>query len=86
MDTFARCPACGRMIPTKADYCPLCGAKLRLIAKMPKPEHKPERKPDEAAKPEPERDVKRTRFSSSDARRAVVAAEILSPPVSKRRR
>lgn len=85
MDTFARCPACGRMIPTKADYCPLCGAKLRLVAKMPKPD-KPERKPDEAAKPEPELEKKRTRFSASDARRAVVAAEILSPPVSKRRR
>ena len=82
MDTFAKCPACGRMIPTKADYCPLCGAKLRLVKKMPAPAQKPAAAP----KPEPKRETAKTRFSASDARRAVVAAEILSPPVSKRRR
>ena len=77
MKQYWRCPACGGAIPPEADFCPLCGATLRkkeAAAPAPKPEPAPVSAPG------------RTLFNAAEARRAVVAAEILSPPVSKRRR
>ncbi len=78
MKYYWRCPACGGAIPDDSEFCPLCGVKLKVkkapAAAAPKPAPPPA--------PEPAR----TRFTAADARRGIVAAEILAPPVSKRRR
>ena len=79
MKQYWRCPACGGAIPPEADFCPLCGAKLKkkeTAAPAPKP----------APSSAPVSAPGKTTFNAAEARRAIVAAEILSSPVSKRRR
>ena len=78
MKDYWRCPACGGAIPDDSDFCPLCGVKLKV--------RKANAAPDPEPAPAPAPEPPNKSFTAADARRAIVAAEILSPPVSKRRR
>ncbi|MCR5649499.1 MAG: hypothetical protein K6F67_08235 [Oscillospiraceae bacterium] len=80
MKYYWRCPACGGAIPDDSEFCPLCGVKLKIKKSSAEPAT------DKEPAPAPAKESAKSRFTAADARRAIVAAEILSPPVSKRRR
>ncbi len=89
MNDFMKCPACAYLIPDDSKFCPICGAGLSLERQtaQPLPKNEPEKAPEKAETPiEHESARIRPRITAADVRSAVIMSEIISPPLSRRRR
>lgn len=67
-----KCPECGSAVEVGVKFCHQCGARLHPV--------------DETAHPYQLKAAAIKRFTASDARNAIIGGEIISPPLSKRRR